>query len=47
MRRKLGILNFTAAADLQPEAVVALYVAAACDPADSVSRRGEELLKKK
>jgi len=44
-RQKLGVLNFTAAAGVKPSQVLALYLAASCDPSDAVSRRGDELLK--
>ncbi|DBB07277.1 TPA: hypothetical protein ACH3X3_008782 [Trebouxia sp. C0006] len=46
-KRKLGILNFTAAAGLEPGAALLLYLIAAADPQDPVSRRGEELLRKR
>ena len=37
-KRKLGILNFTAAAGLEPGAALLLYLIAAADPQDPVSR---------
>lgn len=46
-RRKLGLLNFTAAAGVDPTEVLTLYLAAACDPNDVVNKRGDELLKKR
>ncbi|KAK9810293.1 hypothetical protein WJX72_008148 [[Myrmecia] bisecta] len=47
VNRKLGILNFTAAAGLPPADVVLHYLVAATDSADAVSRRGDELLRKR
>ncbi|KAL3147888.1 hypothetical protein ABBQ32_002606 [Trebouxia sp. C0010 RCD-2024] len=46
-KRKLGILNFTAAAGMDPNEALLLYLIAAADPQDAVSRRGEELLRKR
>jgi proteasome component ECM29 len=46
-RRKLGVLNFSAAAGLAPREVFLHYVVAAADPQDAVSRRAEELLGKR
>ena len=46
-RRKLGVLNFTAAAGVAPREVLLHYLVAAADPQDAVSRRGEELLAKR
>ena len=37
-KHKLGILNFTAAAGLEPGAALLLYLIAAADPQDPVSR---------
>ena len=45
--RKLGLLNFSALAAIPPSQVLPLYLAAASDPTDVISRRGEELLKKR
>jgi hypothetical protein len=45
--KKLGILNFTAAAGLAPGEVVLHYLIASTDPQDAVARRGEELSKKR
>jgi proteasome component ECM29 len=47
IKRKLGFLNFTAAAGLPPSDVVLHYLAAATDPFEAVSRRADELLKKR
>ena len=47
MRQKLGFLNFSAAAGMDPAELLLAYLAAACDPNDQVSRRGDELLKKR
>lgn len=47
INRKLGFLNFTAAAGLPPSDVVLHYLAAATDPFEPVSRRADELLKKR
>lgn len=38
LRRKLGFLNFSAAAGWDPTEVLQVYLAAACDPNDQVSR---------
>ncbi|GAB4815511.1 hypothetical protein N2152v2_002557 [Parachlorella kessleri] len=46
-RRKLGLLNFSAAAGLDPSELLLVYLAASCDPQEQVSKRGEELLKKR
>lgn len=43
-KRKLGILNFTAAAGLDPGAALLLYLIAAADPQDSVSRYCSKVL---
>jgi hypothetical protein len=43
-KRKLGILNFTAAAGLEPGAALLLYLIAAAEPQDSVSRYCLQLL---
>uniref|UniRef100_A0A0E0R3W2 Proteasome component Ecm29 N-terminal domain-containing protein n=1 Tax=Oryza rufipogon TaxID=4529 RepID=A0A0E0R3W2_ORYRU len=45
--RKLGILNVIEAMQLAPEIVYPLYLAAASDSQESVTKRGEELLKRK
>ncbi|KAL6641935.1 hypothetical protein ACP70R_020116 [Stipagrostis hirtigluma subsp. patula] len=45
--RKLGILNVIEAMNLAPENVYPLYLAAASDSQESVSKKGEELLKRK
>ncbi len=45
--RKLGVLNFTAAAGLAPADALPLYLAGAADPREAVSRRAEELLRKR
>ncbi|CAN6357538.1 unnamed protein product [Urochloa humidicola] len=45
--RKLGILNVIEAMNFAPEVVYPLYVSAASDSQESVSKRGEELLKRK
>ena len=37
-KRKLGILNFTAAAGMDPNEALLLYLVAAADPQDPVSR---------
>ncbi|EFN52702.1 hypothetical protein CHLNCDRAFT_138705 [Chlorella variabilis] len=48
VRQKLGFLNFSAAAGMDPTEVLQVYLAAACDPNEQVvSRRGDELLKKR
>ena len=44
---KLGILNFSAAAELAPQECMLLYLVAAADPDDAVAKRGEELSKKR
>ena len=44
---KLGILNFTTAADLSPGDAVIHYLIAACDPNDAISRLGDELIRKR
>lgn len=36
MRRKLGFLNFSAAAGWDPTELLRVYLAAACDPSDQV-----------
>ena len=47
-RRKLALLNLSAAAELPPRACVLLYLAAAADGAlPAVATRGEELLRKR
>lgn len=45
--RKLGLLNFTAAAGLAPADALPLYLAAAADPGEALARRAEELLRKR
>ncbi|KAL6906048.1 hypothetical protein ACP4OV_003649 [Aristida adscensionis] len=45
--KKLGILNVIEAMNLAPEIVYPLYLAAASDSQESVSKKGEELLKRK
>ena len=45
--RKLGLLNFTAAAGLAPADALPLYLAGAADPGEAVARRAEELLRKR
>jgi Proteasome stabiliser len=45
--RKLGILNFVAAAGVAPTEVLLHYLVAACDPTEAVARRGEELMRKR
>ncbi|CAL4995694.1 unnamed protein product [Urochloa decumbens] len=45
--RKLGILNVIEAMNFAPEVVYPLYLSAASDSQESVSNRGEELLKRK
>lgn len=47
VQMKSGILNFTAAGKVLPAECILLYLVAAADPDDSISRRGEELLKKR
>ncbi|PSC71704.1 proteasome-associated ECM29-like protein [Micractinium conductrix] len=47
LRSKLGFLNFSAAAGWDPTEVLQTYLAAACDPNEQISRRGDELLKKR
>ena len=47
VQMKSGILNFTAAGKVPPAECILLYLVAAADPDDSISRRGEELLKKR
>ena len=37
-RRKLGVLNITAAAGMQPDAALLLYLIASADPQEPVSR---------
>ena len=37
-KRKIGLLNFTAAAGIELDAVLLLYLIAAADPQDPVSR---------
>ncbi|XP_071911777.1 uncharacterized protein [Coffea arabica] len=44
--RKLGILNIVEAMELPPEYVYPLYLVACVDSQESVTRRGDELLKK-
>ncbi|KAH9323584.1 hypothetical protein KI387_018223, partial [Taxus chinensis] len=46
-RRKLGILNVIDGMLLAAELVYPLYIAASADSQDNVSRKGEELLKRK
>lgn len=46
-RRKLGFLQFTVQANMDPTEVLPVYLAAASDPADIVSQRGSDLLKKR
>ncbi|CAO2140782.1 unnamed protein product [Urochloa humidicola] len=45
--RKLGILNVIEAMNFAPEVVYPLYLSAGSDSQESVSKRGEELLKRK
>nr|CAB3490849.1 unnamed protein product [Digitaria exilis] len=45
--RKLGILNVIEAMNFAPETVYPLYLCAASDSQESVSKKGEELLKRK
>ncbi|WOK96791.1 hypothetical protein Cni_G05498 [Canna indica] len=45
--RKLGMLNVIEAMQLAPELVYPLYLAAASDSQEPVSKRGDELLKRK
>ncbi|RLN29530.1 hypothetical protein C2845_PM05G06240 [Panicum miliaceum] len=45
--RKLGILNVIEAMNFAPEIVYPLYLSAASDSQESVSKKGEELLKRK
>lgn len=45
--RKLGLLNFTAAAGLAPADMLPLYLVGAADPGEAVARRAEELLRKR
>ncbi|PAN15915.1 hypothetical protein PAHAL_3G020000 [Panicum hallii] len=45
--RKLGILNVIEAMNFAPEIVYPLYLSAASDCQESVSKKGEELLKRK
>jgi proteasome component ECM29 len=45
--RKLGILNVIESMDLAAELVYPLYITASIDSQESVSRKGEELLKRK
>ncbi len=45
--RKLGLLNFTAAAGLAPADALPLYLVGAADPGEAVGRRAEELLRKR
>lgn len=45
--RKLGILNVIESMNLAAELVYPLYITASVDSQDSVSRKGEELLKRK
>lgn len=45
--RKLGVLNFLAELELSANSVYPLYIVAAADGNERVSRRGEELLKRK
>ncbi|TVT99496.1 hypothetical protein EJB05_55165 [Eragrostis curvula] len=45
--RKLGILNVMEAMNLAPEIVYPLYLSAASDSQEPVSKKGEELLKRK
>ena len=47
MKRKLGALNLVPLLDLSPEACVKLLLAGASDPQEPISRRGNELLKKR
>lgn len=47
MDRKQGILNFSVKVGLSPQFCVLLYTVAAADPSDAVSRRGEELMKRR
>ncbi|PRW21127.1 proteasome-associated ECM29-like protein isoform X1 [Chlorella sorokiniana] len=47
LRQKLGFLNFSFAAGWDPTEMLPVYLAAACDPSEQVSRRGDELLKKR
>ena len=45
--RKLGLLNFTAAAGLAPADALPLYLVGAADPGEAVARRAEELLRRR
>jgi proteasome component ECM29 len=45
--RKLGVLNYLGELDLPADSVYPLYLVAAADGNERVSRRGEELLKRK
>ncbi|XP_024395125.1 LOW QUALITY PROTEIN: uncharacterized protein [Physcomitrium patens] len=45
--RKLGVLNYLAEIELPTDSVYPLYIVAAADGNERVSRRGEELLKRK
>lgn len=45
--RKLGVLNYLAELELPSDSVYPLYLVAASDGNERVSRRGEELLKRK
>lgn len=46
--QKLGILNFTSLAEIPPNKhTLLIYLAAACDANEAISKRGEELLKKR
>ncbi|XP_020242083.1 proteasome-associated protein ECM29 homolog isoform X2 [Asparagus officinalis] len=47
LTRKLGILNVVEAMQFPPERVYPLYLAAASDGQEAITRRGEELLKRK
>lgn len=44
LRRKLGFLNFSAAAGWEPTEVLQVYLAAACDPNEQVSREARGFL---
>lgn len=47
LQRKVGILTFIAAAEMEAADILLVCLAAACDPAEPVSKQGIELLKKR